>query len=310
MKTRNWGVASQRILEWEAGKGNPFVLSVQSVWERFIADNRAVGVGDAQIRYYELMQREMVERFPDSSFASVSLDDLSKYRESWKVGKSTKRSRLGRLRALYAFAMSRGFVPVNLAKLLSSPKMEKKQVHPFSDSEVEKIFWAVDLYKDYPKGGRDKLRALLLLLRYSGLRIGDAVCFKKADLVDDRIVLHTEKAKTMVSLRVPPVVVEALKKCDDGSEHYFWSGASKKKTCITHWQATLSKLFTLAGVKGHPHMFRHYFSTQLLSKGVSVENVAKILGHKTSRITEEYYSAWIQSRQDLLDMEVAKVWSS
>lgn len=46
-----------------------------------------------------------------------------------------------------------------------------------------------------------------------------------------------------------------------------------------------------AGIeRAGPHALRHYFATQLLLKGVSVQIVSKILGHSSSRITEQIYS--------------------
>src|SRR5690242_6012575 len=50
-----------------------------------------------------------------------------------------------------------------------------------------------------------------------------------------------------------------------------------------------AQLRSKAGVpRAFPHLFRHTFATQLLSDGVSVENVAALLGHSSTRITMKH----------------------
>ena len=67
-------------------------------------------------------------------------------------------------------------------------------------------------------------------------------------------------------------------------------------------------MFAGTGVKGNPHMFRHNFATELLSKGVPLETVAIILGHSSPAITNKYYSHWVKARQESLEAAVLKAW--
>jgi site-specific recombinase XerD len=66
-------------------------------------------------------------------------------------------------------------------------------------------------------------------------------------------------------------------------------------------------LFALAGVKGNPHMFRHTLVTELLTKEVSLETVAAILGN-TPAIVQEHYSHFVKSWQMKLEEDVRRVW--
>lgn len=64
----------------------------------------------------------------------------------------------------------------------------------------------------------------------------------------------------------------------------------------------LHKVFELAGPfeeKPTPHRFRHTFVRILLEKGVSVADVAELIGD-TEEIVRKHYSRWIASRQDRL----------
>lgn len=71
----------------------------------------------------------------------------------------------------------------------------------------------------------------------------------------------------------------------------------------------LAELFTAAKVTGgHSHRFRDTFTVGLLEGGVSIENVAKLLGHANIEITQKHYAPWVKSRQDLLEREIWRVY--
>jgi integrase/recombinase XerD len=303
----NWDSAQKLVREWEGGTQSEVVM-LSDAFDRFLDDCLARGVGPAQRAKYKLMFEDMRKVFKGRS-VKLSADDLAEYRQGWTVGTTTKRSRLGRLRTFFKFCMERGWIQGNPAKLLKPPKEERKQVQPFSDDEIEKILWAVDLYPDRPYGRRNDLRAFVLVLRYTGLRIGDVVSLRRSALKDGKLLLQTQKTGSEVWMPLPQVVLDALGKVIGTSGYWFWSGDGAVRTCVGNWQRSLRTLFKLAGVKNaFPHKFRHTFSTDLLSKGVSVETVSVLLGHGKSSITQKFYSAWIKSRQVALTSEIEKAW--
>jgi integrase len=73
-------------------------------------------------------------------------------------------------------------------------------------------------------------------------------------------------------------------------------------------------VFDKAGVKHGQqemltHRFRHTFAVELLLAGVRIEQVSRLLGHKTVRTTERFYSAWVKERQRKLEAEVKQAWT-
>jgi integrase len=54
---------------------------------------------------------------------------------------------------------------------------------------------------------------------------------------------------------------------------------------------------------------RHTFATELLTDGRSLETVAALLGHGSTKITERYYSHWVKGRQEKLEDELKKSWA-
>jgi integrase len=139
---------------------------------------------------------------------------------------------------------------------------------PFSREEVTQIMAACHQYS----GGRgqwgrvnaQRLRALVQLLRFSGLRIRDAVTLSRERIVNGKLLLYTAKTGTPVHIPLPEfVVLEVEMSRSANPQFYFWSGEGKPKSCVGDWQRSLKKLFRLAGVPdGHAHRFRHTFCEQ------------------------------------------------
>jgi integrase len=118
------------------------------------------------------------------------------------------------------------------------------------------------------------------------------------------LILRTEKTNTVVRVPLPQTVIDAIAECP-GTKYPFWSGNGKRKSVVTDWQRALSRLFKLTDVHGaHAHRFRHTFACELLTAGVSLTNVARLLAHSSEAITEKHYSAWVKGRQEQLETAV------
>lgn len=97
------------------------------------------------------------------------------------------------------------------------------------------------------------MRAFILVLRYSGVRIGDAVQLTKEKVNGDRIFVRTEKTNVDVWVPVPKDVTASLDALDAKGEYFFWSGGSTLHTAMNKWRARPGKVFKLAGVEGRIH---------------------------------------------------------
>ncbi len=177
---------------------------------------------------------------------------------------------------------------------------------PFTQDELVATLAACDRFQ----GNAKRIRALVLLLRYSGLRIGDAVRLARDRIVGARLFLYTQKTGVPVWCPLPDFVIDALNSFEPMNKTYFfWSGASSKDGVARTYMGRFNRIFKLAGVpNGHAHRFRDTFATELLLAGVPLERVSVMLGHSSVKVTEKHYSPWVRARQEQLEADVKKTW--
>ncbi|PYU54886.1 MAG: hypothetical protein DMG56_26105 [Acidobacteria bacterium] len=138
--------------------------------------------------------------------------------------------KLERLRAFFRFAQKRKWVAENPALDLKAPKISLCPTLPFSREEMVLILAATDQYKEeMPSHGIEngrRIRGLVLLLRYSGMRIGDAVNFSTDRLEGSRLFLYTQKTGVPVNTILPEFVLSALETTPKVKEKFFFWGNS------------------------------------------------------------------------------------
>jgi integrase/recombinase XerD len=145
------------------------------------------------------------------------------------------------------------WIKVNPCEQVKPPKVDQAPTLPFTDEEYEKILKACDQLPDNYRrvGGPNakRMKALVLLLRYSGLRVGDAVMLERSRVKNGRLFLYTQKTGVPVHMPLPVFVVEALDACPNGNpDHFFWTGDSTLHTVTNKWRQRFSKLLHLAKV--------------------------------------------------------------
>jgi len=298
-------------------------VSLANAWEGFLADLTARQVSSSTIGKYKLLQRKLEAYGESRGLACVvdfDLETLSRFRATWKDGPRTAAKKLERLRAFFRFAAERRWCETNPAALLRPPKVTLRPTMPLEHGDLVKILTACEKreveVQAHGYRNAQRLKSLVLLLRYSGMRISDAVALSDDRLKGDKLFLYTAKTGTPVYTVLPDSVVKALGTTPRvTSKLYFWTGKGKLETAVKDWQRKLRAIFDLAEVsKGDgnavAHRFRDTFAVELLLAGVPIERVSILLGHQSVRITEKHYNPWVRSRQEQLEADVKRAWAS
>ena len=308
----NWEAANRLINEWEI-HGEDEQVNVSEACDRWIADCEARQLKPQSIRKYREIEKELVEKFGTLGVRAVSVDELRRLREGWKYSALTTGKRLELVRAFFSFCVDSGWIEKNPAKGVKLPKVKQIPTLPFSDEQIEKLLWAVEsireIHPQIPESTEKRLRALILLLLHSGMRISDAVVMQRDRIKKGNLLIYTQKTGTPVWCPLPKNVIDALAACDEGDPYYFWSGNGTTKSMITEWQERMKKACVIAGIPdGHFHRLRDTFSVRLLEKGVPLETVAILLGN-TVQVCQKHYAPWVQARQTALEVAVKGTWA-
>jgi integrase/recombinase XerD len=337
-KTRSWSEAEKVKKQIEAqfgvnldgtpvGPADPVVNgpgsrnTIKRAIEVFLASKRNQGLNEGVTKKYqrelERLQNFLGQRskfFPNE----IGLADLEEFRSEWEqvYPSSTTRQKVQeRLRGFLRYCYEAKWI--ERVPRLSPIKVDEPPTLPLSEKEYEKLLKKIpDEFADSDKAR--KVRALVQLMRHSGLAIRDAVTLERDEIQRDskkkiyRIVTNRQKTGTHVSVPIPDdVASEVLAVLNGNARYVFWnSGNGKETTAVTNWQHHLRRLFRAAGFpEGHPHQLRDTFAVDLLQKGVPLEEVSKLLGHESIKTTEKSYAKWVQARQDRLDSLVIATWN-
>ena len=322
LKERSWEDAEiqkqnleQRLAHPGEAANEVEAITVERAWDDFACDAKARGLREPTLNKYRYLRRQMEQFAKDRGLRYLfefNLDALRSWRAEWPNKNLSALKKLELVRCFFRFAHDAGHIPDNPARKVKSPKVTQSQTLPFTQGEMVRIMAALAKYADPASRNGRKMRALVLLLRCSGLRIGDAVTLSSDRISADKLFLYTAKAGTPVYLPLAPLVLDALDAAANPTgPYYFWTGESKPKTAISDWQCKLKRLFQLAEVSnGHAHRFRDTFAIGLLLQGVALEQVSILLAHSSIRITERHYAPWVRSRQEQLEAEVRRTWEA
>ena len=321
--TADWQRAQEIARDWELNstpskRNKQNAITLEEAWKAFLADLVARNLQSSTIRKYRLLAREMQELGSRNGHRLMTHFDstvLREFRSTWQLSPLSSVKKLERLRAFFSFCQDNNWIESNPARKIKPPKAPHRPTLPFSQHEMERILAALGPYEDQTaRRGRDnarRLRVLVLLLRYTGMRIGDVVNLTTERINNNKPLLYTQKTGTPVCGVLPGFVVAALASTQPTcGTSLFWNGAGNLETVVGSWQKRLRKLFRLAGVEhGHAHCFRDTFAAELLLAGVPLERVSILLGHQSVKITEKYYAAWTDSRQRQIEDDLERAWN-
>jgi integrase/recombinase XerD len=257
---------------------------------------------------------------------------------AWSGAPTTCHNQHQRVIAFFNFCIEQGWIKENPAKKIKKIPRQQEETQPFSRDQYDALLEATHYYatrgneRDGAATNSRRVRAYLKLLRWSGLRAGDAACLAKSKLRDDdSLFLYQAKVRSKASAPVyvllPPDVATELRKLPRGSvthpDYFFWSGQSKRKSEVSNWQKIFAKvvskaremfpaLFVESGGEAksaHLHMLRDTFAVEYLLAGMPLDEVSRLLGHSSVTITQKHYAPWVFERQQRLAANQRAAWA-
>ncbi|MHB1701394.1 MAG: tyrosine-type recombinase/integrase [Acidobacteriaceae bacterium] len=311
-------------------KPRPRVTVAQAV-EAYLADAVSRSVETSTLKKLETIFRKQFlawTRVEGIEYLDeLELDALLNFRNTWEDGPLAKQKKQSRVIGFFWACVRRRYLTENPAIGLGKIKVVQIPTDYFPPDEFERIVAATYIRRGDRGGGdvkanQTRLRTMTLLMRWSGLRIRDAVTLERHRLNGDSLLLYQAKTGTPVYVPLPPHVVEALENIPPGPKpnprYFFWSGNGDPKSAVADWQRSYRRLFKSADIRTadgerkrcHPHMFRDTFAVEMLLAGVPIDQVSLLLGHASVKITEKSYAPFVKARQLQLQESVRNAWNA
>jgi site-specific recombinase XerD len=123
--------------------------------------------------------------------SELSVEILRRWIHSWPGAPTTRHNQHQRVITFLFFCIEQGWIKENPAKKIKKVAPEQDETLPFTRAQFDALIEATYFYdsRDAKKAGDTvnsrRAHAYLNLLRWSGLRAGDAACLSKDKLRDD-----------------------------------------------------------------------------------------------------------------------------
>jgi integrase/recombinase XerC len=220
------------------------------------------------------------------------------------VKKSSIARKLSSVRAFFKYLHRQGIIANNPARLLATPKQEKRLPSVLT---VDDAFGLLEA----PRGGsRTELRdrAVLETLYSTGIRAAELVGINRDDINrHDRLVRIRGKGRKE---RIVPMGEKALTAVDAylartgaTSEPAVFTNPSGKRLTVRTVQRILETYRKRAGLaqKASPHTLRHSFATHMLESGADLRSIQELLGHASLSTTQRYTHLNLDSLMETYD---------
>jgi integrase/recombinase XerC len=225
---------------------------------------------------------------------------LSELHDAQKKKSSIAR-KLAALRTFFQFLIREGAVEANPAKLVSTPRLEKKLPNHLSVEDAVRFIETPDDTTDL--GKRD--RAILEMLYGTGVRVSELV---KLDLRDidfrgrtvrvkgkrrkERVVPFGEPALHALMrylTEVRPAFLNNAPAAERDENAVFLNYQGTRITTRSVGRMVDKYIKICAGIHDiSPHSLRHSFATHLLDSGADLRDIQELLGHARLSTTQIY----------------------
>jgi len=227
------------------------------------------------------------------------IEAFIEYEQDRGIKITTIRMRLTGVQAFLRHLVEEGIVSPDVFGKRIRLKLPERLPRAMEPEDLQKLLSVIE-------GGLD--RAMILVLLRTGMRIGELLNTKVADVhINERRIEIYEAAKNRMG-RVVYLSDDALSAltawCEERNprnEYLFYAQGRRGTMCYSTGRTRIMKYFEKAGIthKGYTvHTLRHTFATELLNAGMRLECLQVLLGHYNIEETRRYARLTDRTRED------------
>ena len=200
---------------------------------------------------------------------------------------STINRRLAAIVSFYRYLVSKG-------EAVTCPVLPRRHYlrepqrlpRPVNEEDLRNFFGAITDIRD---------RAMFTLMLRCGLRIGEVASLNTKDLylgeLPSRIIIHGKGSRertVYLSREAEKVLQDWLAQRPAARDPHVFLSYQHKKLSTTSISKRVKRACQVSRVDLTAHRLRHSFADQLLSAGMPITSIQKLMGHRSVETTQNY----------------------
>lgn len=263
--------------------------SEQNLLELFLSAKRIEGCSEKSLKYYEVTIKAMSMSI-GKEVKHIQTDDIRSYLTNYQINKKSSRVTIDNIRRIlssfFSWLEDEDYILKSPVRRIHKVKTISNIKETYSDEDLE-------LMRDNCFEIRDL--AMIDMLASTGMRVGEMVLLNKTDIDfnerecvvfgkgDKERVVYFD-ARTKIHLK------KYLQSRNDNNPALFVSlKVPHERLKIGGIEVRLRNFGKQLGInKVHPHKFRRTLATMAIDKGMPIEQLQRLLGHRRIDTTLQY----------------------
>ena len=221
----------------------------------------------------------------ENKISDIKLFQLQKIFNDMDYSRGYKSNCKSVLNRIFNFALKNDFIDSNKVQFVELGKknivVERKI---FTRDEINILWQNLKVNNVY----------IILILIYTGMRIGELLALKVCDVDLDNKVIYIRKSKTSSGIRTIPIPDKILSLFIENISYeneYFILSKNLTPLSYMTFKYRFNVLLEKLGIQKHTiHDTRHTFATMLNNADANSTSIIKLIGHSDFSITENVYT--------------------
>ena len=267
---------------------NPYSLEIEITFAELYKKlmNRKSGkISDANVKGYK-MAYNISCPLHDLKFTEIRTDHMQEVIDNCGKSYETVKKIKTLYNQLYDYAMENDIVKKKYSKYITMPQKVKSEAHkPFTQKEID-LLW--------DNAGKIEHVDTVLILIYTGFRIGELILIKNADInMEEEYFVGGIKSEAGKNRIVPfnKKIIPLIKsRHEQGREYFIVNAFEKQMKYENFYREKWPSIVDLLGKEHLPHDTRHTFATLMDNAGANKLSIKRIMGHASQDITDNIYT--------------------
>ena len=265
------------------------INNLPDCYEMYFVSKRLEGLADSSLDWYDKILRQFFNHVK-KSLNAMTTNDIRLFLYHFKTERNASDSYVDTVRCIIGSFMSwctdNEYLDRNISRPIKKVKFEKYIRQPLTDVELE-------MFRHSYRNCREE--AICEMIYSTGCRVSELCSLNISDInFDTREVKLFGKGRkhrsSYMSIRARHSLQLYLNTRTDNNEALFVALKRNTRISKSGCEFVVKKIAERSGIKRsvYPHLLRHTFATNALKRGISVQDISKLLGHANIETTMIY----------------------